>query len=225
MINVDYDTEFEPYKRQNLPPIETIPPGVAKIPTTEADFSIPTADEVVERADVHSLKQTNQIRALLEDQIKRENELLQNEESNFSPCRPPPPVTSFKSSRLLFSHLGLLSLDSVTKQANPSDNSDLIRLRGTSDLVDELRTLDQMPHSHHDTCFMFYVRAGKTTKEEIYESAMGRTRSQLDPNFIDFLFSLGRTTNTDTHPYWSGSVKNSYRIGLQKAKGAKFGRH
>ena len=54
MINVDYDTEFEPYKRQNLAPIETIPPGVAKIPTTEADFSIPTADEVVERADVHS---------------------------------------------------------------------------------------------------------------------------------------------------------------------------
>ena len=90
------------------------------------------------------------------------------------------------------------------------------------DLIDELRTLDQMPHSHHDTAFIFYVRAGKSTKEEIYASALGRNRNQLDTNFVDFLFSLGETTPIDTHSYWSGNVKSSYRIGLQKTKGTNF---
>ena len=217
LTELDYNAEFEPYKRERLNPLDTIPAGVHAIPTTRADYSIPTADEVVDRADVHSLKQINQIRSLLEDQIKRENELLENTKSEFSACHPPPPVTTFKSSRLLFSHLGLLNLDSVAKQANPSDNSDLIRLRGTSDLIDELRTLDQMPHSHHDTAFIFYVRAGKSTKEEIYASALGRNRTQLDSNFVEFLVSLGQTTNIDAHPYWSGHVKSSYRI----VKGAK----
>ena len=85
-----------------------------------------------------------------------------------------------------------------------------------------MRTLDQMPHSHHDTAFIFYVRAGKSTKEEIYASALGRNRNQLDTNFVDFLFSLGETTPIDTHSYWSGNVKSSYRIGLQKTKGTNF---
>ena len=90
-------------------------------------------------------------RSLLEDQIKREDEVLSGEKSEFGRCLPPPPVTQFQSSRLLFSHFGLLEIDSVTKQANPNDNSDLIRLRGSSDLIDELKCLDQMPHTHHDT--------------------------------------------------------------------------
>ena len=74
-----------------MAPIETVPPGVSKIPTTQADFSIPTAEEVAERADVHNLKQINQIRALLEEQIKRENEALKAEETAFTPTQPPPP--------------------------------------------------------------------------------------------------------------------------------------
>ena len=99
----------------------------------QADYSIPTADEVVEGCEVHNLKQINQIRSLLEAQIKLEHELLKNEKSIFTTMQPPPPATNFKSSRLLFSHLGLLGLDSVQKQSNPSDNSDLIRLRGTQE--------------------------------------------------------------------------------------------
>ena len=65
-------------------------------------------------------------------------------------------VTSFQSSRLLFSHLGLLGIDSVTRQSNPSDNSDLIRLRASTDLLEELKFLDQMPHTHHDTWYASY---------------------------------------------------------------------
>ena len=142
-------------------------------------------------------------------------------------------MTSFQSSRLLFSHLGLLEIDSVTRQSNPSDNSDLIRLRASSDLVDELKCLDQMPHTHHDTwyvynkglfeqkrhsfkavfSFLFYVRAGMTTKEEIYGAAQGRNKNSLDTAFIEFLFSLGAPTNIENHSYWSGNTRTSYKIG------------
>ena len=50
---------FEEPQKFNL---GTVPPGVEKIPTTRADYSIPDAVEVAETAEVHNLKQINQIR-------------------------------------------------------------------------------------------------------------------------------------------------------------------
>ena len=61
--------------------------------------------------------------------------------------------------------------------------------------------------------FIYYVRAGMTTKEEIYAAAQGRNRTSLDPSFIDFIFSLGTPISIDNHSYWSGNTRNSYKIG------------
>ena len=60
--------------------------------------------------------------------------------------------------------------------------------------------------------FIFYVRAGLTTKEEIYASAQGRNKTALDSSFIDFLFSIGHPTNAESHAFWSGNTRTSYRV-------------
>ena len=51
-----------------------------------------------------------------------------------------------------------------------------------------------------------------TTKDEIYSSALGRNKSKLDSAFIDFIFSLGTPINIETHSYWSGNTRTSYKI-------------
>ena len=90
--DVDY-AEFNSYQPPNLAPIETVPPGVNKIPNTRADYSIPEAEEVAETAEVQNLKQINQIRSLLEEQIKRENDILLSDTTrhDFTKLLPPPP--------------------------------------------------------------------------------------------------------------------------------------
>jgi len=51
------------------------------------------------------------------------------------------------------------------------------------------------------------------SREEIYAATIGRNKQNLQPLFIEFLFSLGIPTVAELHSSWSGNVKTSYRIG------------
>ena len=61
--------------------------------------------------------------------------------------------------------------------------------------------------------FIYYVRSGQYSREEIYAATIGRNKQSLQALFIEFLFSLGATTVSDHHSGWSGNLKTSYRIG------------
>jgi hypothetical protein len=51
------------------------------------------------------------------------------------------------------------------------------------------------------------------SREEIYAATVGRNKQNLQPLFIEFLFSLGIPTLSDNHSNWSGHVKSSYKVG------------
>jgi len=195
----------------HYPSARTVPIGTERIPRVQADFSIPSIEGVAAEEDEIVQDDINSLQEELDKQIESD-EANATCQTSIEPCNQPKAVTKFQSARMLFGSLGLLQLDSVRKQASIGDHADLIRLRGGADIIEELHTLDQMPHTHHDTGFVFYVQAGCYQREQIYAATTGRKTKALSKDFIEFLFDLGRPVNVDDHSDWTGNVKTSYRI-------------
>ncbi|CAG5111258.1 Oidioi.mRNA.OKI2018_I69.chr2.g5583.t1.cds [Oikopleura dioica] len=193
------------------PTSKTVPIGTERIPRVQADFSIPSIEGVAAEEDEIVQDEISSLQEELDRQIEAD-EAKSTRETSINPCNQPNPVKEFQSARLLFGSLGLLQLDSVKKQASLGDHADLVRLRGGADIIEELHTLDQMPHTHHDTGFVFYVQAGCYQREQIYASTTGRQTKALSKDFIEFLFNLGQPVSVDDHSDWTGNVKTSYRI-------------
>lgn len=196
---------------QFYPTGNTVPEGTERIPRVQADFSIPSIEGVAaEETDIIK-DEIDIMREELEHQIETDN-AKSKKEMQIAETNKKDPIKTFQSSRLLFGTLGLLELENVRKQATSSDHADLVKLRGGTDIIEELHALDQMPHTHHDTGFVFYVSAGSYQREQIYASTTGRQRKSINQDFIDFLFKLGKPVLVDEHSAWTGNVKTSYRI-------------
>lgn len=83
-------------------------------------------------------------------------------------CRPPGPITSFQTTRLLLSTLGLLSpevlrvpgLDEVPPQLVSLDSS-------CPGFLEDLNRLDKLPSRHRDSALVFCMRTGQRTAAEV----------------------------------------------------------
>ncbi|XP_030068303.1 ral GTPase-activating protein subunit beta isoform X3 [Microcaecilia unicolor] len=193
------------------------PEEVDKIPFVKADLSIPDLHEIVN--DELEVKH-EKLKHAMSKQIAYETSLEQLKEEEWqrksypdpiTECKPPPPVKDFQTARLLLSHFGFLSLEALKEPANSRLPPHLIALDSSiPGFFDDVGYLDLLPCRPFDTVFIFYMKAGQKTSQEILKNV--ESSSNIQPHFLEFLLSLGWPVSVRKHPGWSGHISTSWSI-------------
>ncbi|KAJ8016428.1 hypothetical protein DPEC_G00007110 [Dallia pectoralis] len=193
------------------------PEDVDKIPLVKADISIPDLDDIVNK---ELETQHDWLRSMMTNQIEYECSLERHSEEVWSSkyfsetrtdCKPPPPAQEFQTARLFLSHFGFLSLEALKEPGNSRLPPHLIALESSMPgFFDDIAYLDLLPSRPFDTVFVFYVKAGQKTSHEILRNV--ETSSSLEPQFLEFLLSLGWPVDVDQHPGWTGHLDTSWSL-------------
>ncbi|KAG8446286.1 hypothetical protein GDO86_013933 [Hymenochirus boettgeri] len=193
------------------------PEEVDKIPFVKADLSIPDLHEIVteeleerhEKLKIGMAKQIAYETSL--DQMKEEEWRKKSYPDPVTECKPPPPAQEFQTARLLLSHFGFLSLEALKEPATSRLPPHLIALDShIPGFFEDIGYLDLLPCRPFDTVFIFYVKAGQKTSQEILKNV--ESSKNVQPHFIEFLLSLGWSVNVGKHPGWTGHVSTSWSI-------------
>ncbi|XP_072853155.2 ral GTPase-activating protein subunit beta isoform X4 [Pogona vitticeps] len=193
------------------------PEEVDKIPFVKADLSIPDLHEIV----TEELEERHEkLRSGMDQQVLYEKSIDQQMEEewrkkNFpdpiTECKPPPPAQEFQTARLFLSHFGFLSLEALKEPANSRLPPHLIALDSSlPGFFDDVGYLDLLPCRPFDTVFIFYMKAGQKTSQEILKNV--ESSKNVQPHFLEFLLSLGWSVDVGRHPGWTGHVSTSWSI-------------
>ncbi|XP_029470458.1 ral GTPase-activating protein subunit beta isoform X5 [Rhinatrema bivittatum] len=193
------------------------PEEVDKIPFVKADLSIPDLHEIVnDELEVRHEK----LKQAMSKQIAYETSLEQQKEEEWhrksypdpiTECKPPAPVKEFQTARLLLSHFGFLSLEALKEPTNSRLPPHLIALDSTIlGFFDDIGYLDLLPCRPFDTVFIFYMKAGQKTSQEILKNV--ESSNNVQPHFLEFLLSLGWPVSVGKHPGWTGHTSTSWSI-------------
>ncbi|XP_040463902.1 ral GTPase-activating protein subunit beta isoform X3 [Falco naumanni] len=193
------------------------PEEVDKIPFVKADLSIPDLHEIVneELEERHEKLRNGMAQQIIFetsiDQKSEEEWRKKNFPDPITECKPPPPAQEFQTARLFLSHFGFLSLEALKEPANSRLPPHLIALDSAlPGFFDDLGYLDLLPCRPFDTVFIFYMKAGQKTSQEILKN-MESSRI-VQPHFLEFLLSLGWSVDVGKHPGWTGHVSTSWLI-------------
>ncbi|XP_037257587.1 ral GTPase-activating protein subunit beta isoform X3 [Falco biarmicus] len=193
------------------------PEEVDKIPFVKADLSIPDLHEIVneELEERHEKLRNGMAQQIIfETSIDQKSEEEWRKKSFPDPiteCKPPPPAQEFQTARLFLSHFGFLSLEALKEPANSRLPPHLIALDSAlPGFFDDLGYLDLLPCRPFDTVFIFYMKAGQKTSQEILKNM--ESSRVVQPHFLEFLLSLGWSVDVGKHPGWTGHVSTSWLI-------------
>ncbi|KAB0399035.1 hypothetical protein E2I00_004174, partial [Balaenoptera physalus] len=75
---------------------------------------------------------------------------------------------------------------------------------------DDIGYLDLLPCRPFDTVFIFYMKPGQKTNQEILKNV--ESSRNVQPHFLEFLLSLGWAVDVGRHPGWTGHVSTSWSI-------------
>ncbi|XP_064420531.1 ral GTPase-activating protein subunit beta [Latimeria chalumnae] len=193
------------------------PEEVDKIPFVKADLSIPDLHEIVnEQLET----QHEKLRSVMSKQVVYESSLEQKSEELWksksypdpiTECKPLPPAQEFQTARLFLSHFGFLSLEALKEPGNSRLPPHLIALDSAlPGFFDDMGYLDLLPCRPFDTVFIFYMKAGQKTSQEILRNV--ESSSNIQPHFLEFLLSLGWPVDVGKHPGWTGHTSTSWSI-------------
>lgn len=188
------------------------PDNVDRIPHCKVDESIPSLEAVMNDNEI--VRNEHQILSqLLERQINIETKYCngndQISEEKTEECVPPRICHEFQTARLFLSHFGFLNME--PKENNESRNSGLTALDPTiPGFCLDLETLDNISPRTCDTVYIFYVKAGQKTSTEILSNVLHE--SNVSPNFLEFLNSLGWPVSVSAHAGWTGHISTSWRV-------------
>uniref|UniRef100_A0A4W5QQL4 Ral GTPase-activating protein subunit beta n=1 Tax=Hucho hucho TaxID=62062 RepID=A0A4W5QQL4_9TELE len=193
------------------------PEEVDKIPFVKADLSIPDLHDIV---DEELEMQHNKLCGVMAKQTEYETTLEHGSEERWcnksfpdplTDCKPPPPSQEFQTARLFLSHFGFLSLEALKEPGNSRLPPHLIALdSGLPGFFDDMSYLDLLPCRPCDTVFLFYMKAGQKSSQEILRNV--ESSSNVQHHFLEFLLSLGWPVEVGQHPGWTGSVYTSWSI-------------
>nr|XP_046167531.1 ral GTPase-activating protein subunit beta-like isoform X4 [Oncorhynchus gorbuscha] len=193
------------------------PEEVDKIPFVKADLSIPDLHDIV---DKELEMQHDKLRGVMAKQIEYETMLEHGSEERWSSksfpdvltdCKPPTPSQEFQTARLFLSHFGFLSLEALKEPGNSRLPPHLIALdSGLPGFFDDMSYLDLLPCRPCDTVFLFYMKAGQKSSQEILRNV--ESSANVQHHFLEFLMSLGWPVEVGQHPGWTGSVYTSWSI-------------
>ena len=216
----------EPATQTKPQPRRWWPELVDAIPEVNADKSIPTLDEVL--TETNGMAEHLELVKLLEQQASFEESVAQTYEQETalvratSPtlldpsleCKAPPVTHEFQTARLFLSHFGFLnhSYDgSVSGAAGVASNPKVLALDAkNASFLTDVEHLDSLPSRTVDTAFVFYVKAGQRSAEEILSNA--NHADAIHPHFYQLINSLGWPVDVAKHAGWTGNVLSSWKV-------------
>lgn len=126
-------------------------------------------------------------------------------------CKQPKITQEYQTARLFLSHYGFLSLEALKEPSNSSLPPALVMLDTTnSGLFTDLEVLDSVPSRDSDTVHVFYVKSGQKQPQDILQNVTSLTSVQ--PQFLEFLHSLGWPVDIRKHAGWTGHISSSWKI-------------
>ncbi|XP_053405362.1 ral GTPase-activating protein subunit beta-like isoform X3 [Mercenaria mercenaria] len=194
------------------------PDSVDKIPLTMADKSIPTLDSLVTdvkmQSDLDKLKRQIEQQTQFENNIGRRSQVEAARRPFPNPameCKPPKLCQEFQTARLFLSHYGFLSLEALREPSNSSLPPALVMLdTSNTTLFSDIELLDNIPSRDSDTVHVFYVKTGQKQAQDIVTNVS--SRASVQPQFLEFLHSLGWPVDIGKHAGWTGHVATSWKI-------------
>nr|KAG5690370.1 hypothetical protein BaRGS_001292 [Batillaria attramentaria] len=195
------------------------PECVDKITKTKADHSIPPLESLSnekEREELDKMKSFIETSIAFEQDVTEKVHLATATTPYPNPkteCKPPEICHEYQTARLFLSHYGFLSLESLKEPSNRvcSVPPALVMLDSSnSSLFTDLESLDFIPSRDNDTLHVFYVKQNQKTAQEILANVTSYTNVQ--PQFLEFLHSLGWPVDVRKHAGWTGHVTSSWKI-------------
>lgn len=193
------------------------PEIVETIVPTKLEMSIPTMESIVTEKTAAEL---DVLRQLIDTQVAFENKVAEQYSEKMknqvhpnpvTECKPPKICHEFQTARLFLSHYGFLSLEALKESSNSSLPPALVLLASNnSALFTDLETLDGIPSRDSDTVHVFYMKPGQKAPEEILRNVLSNTNVQ--PQFLEFLRSLGWPVFVRKHAGWTGHVSTSWKV-------------
>ncbi|XP_034123226.1 ral GTPase-activating protein subunit beta isoform X12 [Drosophila guanche] len=200
---------------------KNFPDGVDKVQPCVADYSIPTIDQIREQYGSASIRE---LEALLENQSIHEKLAWAEADnsvdslSHSQECVPPLVCQEFHAARLFLSHFGFLTFETRNPH-NPAEalgtppQRPLIVLDTKSTaFAADLDRLDKLSARTHDTVYVFYVKTGQTSAQQIIGNMIEETSHTYDPHFAGMLQTLGWPVLVADHSGWTGFAHNSWSL-------------
>ncbi|XP_068208219.1 ral GTPase-activating protein subunit beta isoform X4 [Palaemon carinicauda] len=192
------------------------PDSVERIPLCKADKSIPSLESVM-MVDEKSATEHDKLLQILDHQIAFEDNIRRQVEREITDypdveteCVALPLCHEFQTARLLLSHFGFLSLDSLQESVESAVPSLVALDCSMAGFAKDLELLDTTNNRTIDTGHVFYVRAGQTNPHEILSNVV--SSSSVHPHFLEFLGGLGWSVNVHQHPGWTGHVSTAFTV-------------
>ncbi|KAH8420260.1 hypothetical protein KR009_008363 [Drosophila setifemur] len=197
------------------------PDGVDKVQPCVADYSIPTIEQMREQYGAGGIRD---LEAMLENQSIHEKlawaeaDTSADSLSHAQECVPPTVCHEFHAARLFLSHFGFLGFETRNPH-NPSESlgtppqRPLIVLdTKTTAFAADLDRLDKLSARTHDTVYVFYVKSGQTSAQQIIGNMAEEQTSNHDPHFASMLQTLGWPVQVSEHSGWTGFAHNSWSL-------------
>ncbi|WAR19879.1 RLGPB-like protein, partial [Mya arenaria] len=168
----------------------------------------------VDKSELDKLKRQIEHQTQFETNISRRSQLEASRRPFPNPateCKAPKLCQEFQTARLFLSHYGFLSLEALREPSNSSVPPALLMLdTSNTGLFAEVEQLDMVPCRDSDTVHVFYVKAGQKMPQDIVANVS--SRKSVQPQFLQFLHSLGWPVDIGKHAGWTGHVASSWKI-------------
>ncbi|XP_070074502.1 ral GTPase-activating protein subunit beta isoform X2 [Drosophila takahashii] len=200
---------------------KNFPDGVDKVQPCVADYSIPTIEQMREQYGTASIRE---LEAMLENQSIHEKlawaeaDTSADSLSHAQECVPPSVCHEFHAARLFLSHFGFLGFETRNPH-NPNEalgqppQRPLIVLDTKSTaFAADLDRLDKLSARTHDTVYVFYVKSGQTSAQQIIANMAEEQAASHDPHFASMLQTLGWPVQVADHSGWTGFAHNSWSL-------------
>ncbi|XP_017094717.2 ral GTPase-activating protein subunit beta isoform X13 [Drosophila bipectinata] len=201
---------------------KNFPDGVDKVQPCVADYSIPTIEQMREQYGAGTIRD---LEAMMENQSIHEKlawaeaDTSADSLSHAQECVPPAVCHEFHAARLFLSHFGFLGFETRNPH-NPAESLGtppqrpliVLDTKSTAFAAD-LDRLDKLSARTHDTVYVFYVKSGQTSAQQIIGNLTEEQQSPgLDPHFATMLQTLGWPVQVADHSGWTGFAHNSWSL-------------
>ncbi|KAL7742458.1 hypothetical protein ACLKA6_019087 [Drosophila palustris] len=198
---------------------KNFPEGVDKVQPCVADYSIPTIEQIREQ---YGSSLISDIEAMLENQSIHEKLAWAESDnsvdslSHAQECVPPTVCQEFHAARLFLSHFGFLNFEirnpnnPVESLGSPPQRPLIVLDTKTSAFAADLDKLDKLSARSHDTVYVFYVKAGQTSAQQIIGNIA--EDQSYDSHFANMLQTLGWPVQVSDHCGWTGFLHNSWSL-------------
>ncbi|XP_015034985.2 ral GTPase-activating protein subunit beta isoform X10 [Drosophila pseudoobscura] len=200
---------------------KNFPDGVDKVQPCVADYSIPTIEQIREQYGSASIRE---LELILENQSIHEKLAWAEADnsvdslSHSQECVPPLVCQEFHAARLFLSHFGFLTFETRNPH-NPAESLGtppqrpliVLDTKSTAFAAD-LDRLDKLSARTHDTVYVFYVKTGQTSAQQIIGNMVEEPSLTYDPHFAGMLQTLGWPVLVADHSGWTGFAHNSWSL-------------